>query len=190
MATISTSLSGQPVTKKALLILDIQDDFTGDNARMPMDAVQVKQMIDNLNSLITKLDPSSYEIVYIGNEFSKHDFLNVFRHFAAIKGTAGTKQDHRLKIISENYFPKNKENAFSNPELNAFLKSKSVTELYLGGLKAEACVFSTAKGAVRKGYKVHILTDCIATTTNKKRIKTLPKYVKAGAYNVTSETIK
>jgi len=190
MATISTTVSGQSQPKKALLILDIQDDFTGNNARMPMDTFQTNQMINNLNNLVTNLDESSYEIIYIGNEFSKFDFLNIFRNFAAMKGTKGIKQDSRLKIISGNYFPKNKENAFTNPSLDAFLKSKSVTELFISGLKAEACVFSTTKGAIKNGYKVNVLTDCIATTSNRKRDKMLQRYVKAGAYNLSSAALK
>lgn len=190
MATISTAVSGQSQAKKALLILDIQDDFTGNNARMPMDTFQTNQMIHNLNNLVTNLDTSSYEIVYIGNEFLKFDFLNIFRNFAAIKGTKGIKQDNRLKIISDNYFPKNKENAFTNPSLDAFLKSKSIKELFISGLMAEACVYSTTKGAIKNGYKVNVLTDCIATTSNRKRDKMLQKYVKAGAYNLSSAALK
>ncbi|HVT86058.1 MAG TPA: isochorismatase family protein [Chitinophagaceae bacterium] len=189
MATFSTTVSGQSLTKKALLILDIKDDFTGNNARMPMDTIQTDQMIHNLNNLVTNLDTSSYEIIYIGNEFSKFDLLNIFRNFAAIKGSQGIKQDSRLKIVSANYFPKNRENAFTNPFLDAFLKSKSVSELFISGLKAEACVYSTTKGAIKNGYKVNVLTDCIATTSNRKRDKMLQKYVKAGANNLSSATL-
>ena len=189
MATILTAVSGQSQTKRALLILDIQDDFTGNNAKMPMDSVQTNQMIQNLNNLLTKLAPSNYEIIYIGNEFSRFDFLNLFRNFAAIKGTRGTKQDSRLNIISENYFPKNKENAFTNPALDSFLKSKSVKELFISGLKSEACVYSTTKGALKNGYKVNVLTDCISTTSDKKRDRMLAKYMKVGAHNLTSGTL-
>lgn len=189
MATVSTSVSGQSQAKKALLILDIQDDFTGNDARMPMDAVQTEDMINNLNNLVASLDSSFGEIVYIGNEFSKYDLLNIFRNFAAIKGTKGTRPDRRLKIVSGNYFSKNKENAFKNPSLDAFLKSKAITELFISGLKAEACVYSTAKGAIKNGYKVNVLTDCIATTSDKKRSKMLQKYLKAGANTIRSAAI-
>lgn len=189
MAALSGTILGQSPTKKALLILDIQDDFTGKQARMPVEPQQANQMIQRLNSLVTRLDPATYEIIYIGNEFRKFDFLNLFRNFAAIKGTSGTKLDNRLVISSKNYFPKNKENAFSNPALNTFLRSKAVTELFITGLKAEACVYSTTKGAIKNGYKVNILTDCIATTSDKKREKMLLRYIKAGATNLNSSTI-
>ncbi|MFC4231456.1 cysteine hydrolase family protein [Parasediminibacterium paludis] len=189
MATLSTTVFGQSQTKKALLILDIQNDFTGSKARMPMDSTQTHQMIHQLNNLVSHLPASAYEIIYIGNEFSKYDWLNIFRNFAAIKGTTGTKQDSRLKIVSGNYFPKNKENAFTNPALTAFLQSKSITELFISGLKAEACVYSTTKGAIKNGYKVTVLIDCIATTSNKKRERMLQKYLKVGAYNLNSTTL-
>ena len=64
--------------------------------------------------------------VYIGNEFSKNDFLNIFRNFAAIKDSEGCKIDKRLNVVNEkNYFPKNRGSAFVNKNLKQFLESKS-----------------------------------------------------------------
>jgi hypothetical protein len=35
-------------------------------------------------------------VVYDGDEYSKFDILNIFRNFAAIKGSEGANQDNRL----------------------------------------------------------------------------------------------
>ena len=90
--------------KEAILIVDIQNDFTGENAKMPVDKNQAVQIITNLNKLIDKTDTLKTEIIYIGNEYSKWDVLNIFRNFAAIKGTNGTNLDERLHEVNKLYF--------------------------------------------------------------------------------------
>ena len=174
------------ISKKAILVIDIQNDFTGQNAKMPVDSNQATQMITNLNRIIDKSKELNLTVVYIGNEYSKFDILNIFRNFAALKGTDGIKMDNRLHIATENYFSKQKGNAFSNPELDKFLKGKNISEVFIGGLYAEACIYGTTKGAIRNNYLTTILTDCIATKTEAKRNKMIEKYEKLGAKTMTS----
>ena len=176
--------------KEAILIMDIQNDFTGENAKMPVDKKQAVQIITNLNKLIDKTDTSKTEIIYIGNEYSKWDVLNIFRNFAAIKGTDGTHLDKRLHVVNKIYFPKNKGNAFSNPDLNSYLKSKNVDEIFIGGLYAEACIYGTLKGGLKQNYKINILTDCIATKSDVNKDKIIEKYEKIGAKNIKSDMMK
>lgn len=177
------------ISKKALLVVDIQNDFTGENAKMPVDSSQATEMITNLNKLIDKSHELDLTVVYIGNEYSKYDFLNVFRNFAAVKGTDGIKLDNRLHIVSGNYFSKQKGNAFSNPELDKFLKAKNINEVYIGGLYAEACIYQTTKGAITNNYLTTILIDCIATKTEAKRNKMITKYEKLEAKTMTANRI-
>ena len=172
--------------KQAILIIDIQDDFTGENAKMPVDKNQAVEMISNLNKLIDKTDTSKTEIIYIGNEYSKWDILNIFRNFASIRGTDGTKLDKRLHIVNETYFSKSKMNAFSNPDLASYLRAKNINEIFIGGLYADACIYGTAKGGLKEKLKVNVLTDCIATKSDKMRDKTILKYEKIGVKNVKS----
>lgn len=190
MALITNQIQAQTAMKKqALLIIDIQNDFTGDKAKMPVNKVQAQQMIDNLNRVIDHADKQKIEIIYIGNEYSKWDFINLFRNFAAIKGTDGTKQDNRLHVVTDKYFSKKRGNAFSNPAIDTYLQSMNVVELYIAGLKAEACVLATVKGALYRKYQVNVLTDCIATNSDKKREKMIIKYEKIGAKNSNSLSV-
>ena len=108
MTMVSNNVVGQSLTKKALLIIDIQKDFTGENAKMPVDSKQATQMIANLNRIIDKSKDLNLTVIYIGNEYSKFDILNIFRNFAAIKETDGIKMDNRLHVVTKNYFSKNK----------------------------------------------------------------------------------
>jgi nicotinamidase-related amidase len=161
---------------KGLLILDIQNDFTGAKARMPVSKLQAEQMIASLNRLISQSKEKGLEVIYIGNEFSKNDLLNIFRNFAAIKGQQGSAMDPRLQVINKNYFPKSSSNAFSNKALLYFLQEKNITELIITGLYAEACVWQTMKGALKNNFTVTTIADCVASRSDKKREKMLNRY--------------
>jgi hypothetical protein len=87
---------------------------------MPVDSNQAIQMIINLNKIADKSIELDLEVIYIGNEYSKFDILNIFRNFAALKGTGGTEIKNRLHVVSNNYFSKQKGNAFSNLNLDRF----------------------------------------------------------------------
>ena len=174
------------MTKSAILIVDIQRDFTGANAKMPVHPAQAAQMIANLNQLVSHVDHSWAEVIYIGNEYSKWNPLNVFRHFAAIKGTEGTQLDERLRVVTDVYFSKSQGDAFSNPALNAYLQTAHVDKVFVSGLYAEACICATVKGALRNRYRVYVLKDCIATKSDAGRAKAVRQYERMGAKVVQS----
>ncbi len=175
--------------KKALLIIDIQNDFTAEHARMPVDKTQAVQMIANLNRLIDNATAHNLLIIYIGNEYKKFDVLNVFRNFAAIENTDGAKQDQRLHVANEHYFSKRRGNAFSNLALIHLLQKENITELLIAGLYAEHCVYGTVKGALKHNFVPTVLTDCIASKTDKKLESTIGKYVKLGVRTLNAAAV-
>jgi nicotinamidase/pyrazinamidase len=61
------------------------------------------------------------------------------------------KFDKRINILSNHCFTKSMPDAFNNPKLEAFLNEHQISELYLVGLDAAACVYFTAKGALKRG---------------------------------------
>jgi nicotinamidase-related amidase len=133
-------------SKQALLVVDIQADFTGQTAKMPIDRQQANEIITNINKLIDLSPVLGLTVVYIGNEYRLLDPLNIFRNFAAIAGSEGAKLDPKLKIVDRNYFPKTTSNSFSNPELTIFLKQHQIDRVLVTGVYAEACIMQTIKG--------------------------------------------
>jgi nicotinamidase-related amidase len=53
-------------------------------------------------------------------------------------------------------------NAFSNTELHEKLKQKNITDICLAGAVTSICIDSTGRAAFEQGYRVHMLSDCIA----------------------------
>lgn len=167
--------------KKALLVVDIQQDFTDKNGRMSlMNQNDAEKMIVKINTLIEQATKQSDLVIYIGNEFSRYDPLNIFRNFAAIENSNGVKADKRLLVVNDNYFSKNKGDAFSNPKLNSLLKHHQVDALMITGVYAEACIWHTIKGARKNGFNIEVCPDAIAAKKEKRIKKMLRRYQKAG----------
>jgi maleamate amidohydrolase len=165
----------------ALIILDIQKDFLGDQARMPVAKHQVSPIIDCINTMIEKTKKAEISIIYVGNEFEKTQFIsNWFRNNAALKGSLGAQLDERLQIINDLYFSKNRGDALSNSKLFNFLKANHIEHLILVGLFLEGCVTATAKGAMRRNFKVTVIRDAVASATDKKRDESLRKLGSCG----------
>src|SRR5574341_396700 len=169
--------------QKALLVIDVQEDYTGTMAKPPFPYKDSGRLITTVNKLIDKAHKKNILVLYVKQEFNGfwgRLFSKMFAGGTAIKGTPGAEIDKRISIVSDNVFSKPKADAFSNPKLEAFLNSHQVNELYIVGLDAEYCVHLTAKGALNRGYNVSIITNSILLRAEKKWDDLLKKYIKEG----------
>ncbi|MCC5468134.1 cysteine hydrolase family protein [Pelosinus baikalensis] len=169
--------------KKALLVIDIQEDYTGAMAKPPFPYKDSERLIATVNKIIEMAARKNLIIVYIQQEFDGffgRMISKVFGHGTAVKGNPGTEFDKRVKIASDHCFAKPMPDAFSNPNFESFIKENHINELYLVGLDAEGCVYFTAKGALKRGFKVSIIQDGIVLLAEKKWNSLLKKYKKNG----------
>ena len=176
--------------RTALLLLDFQADFLEATGRLPVVQEQVSPMLAAANRLIDNAPALDLEIVYVGNEFSRWDIpANWFRHYASLAGSPGARLDGRLRAVNDRYFPKRAGNAFTNRDLDKYLRSRGVSRVILAGVFAHACVCATARGALRRGYRVAILEDGVATTSDRRRIAALRRMQQMGSEIVTSDQV-
>ena len=175
---------------KALLVIDIQEDSTGTTAK---DSSPFKndseKYITSVNQIINRASKENIAIIYIRHEFQglRGKILSrVTSDGLDIKGQPGTEIDKRVSVISNNIFPKAVSDAFSNPDLEAYLINQQVDELFLIGIDAQYCVYSTAKGALNRGYKVNLITDGISMANKNKWDEVMKKYEQDGVRLITS----
>jgi nicotinamidase-related amidase len=174
--------------QKALLVIDIQEDYTGTAAKPPFPFRDSEKLIAVVNKIIAEAPRKNIVIVYIKQEFAGFwgtIFSRVFAKGTAIKGNPGAEIDKRISLSSDHIFSKPKGDAFANPELGSFLIKNQVNDLYLVGLDAEYCVYATAQGALNRGYTVNIITDSVLwdghiLQTDEKRDKIIKKYKESG----------
>lgn len=144
--------------KKALFVIDMQRIFVGKDHAKLFD--YDKNLIDNVNGII---EENRNNIVVYFTHFMKRNFVNKFAPYHVYEKTPESELAEELNIVSENKFFKYKGDAFSNPELDKFLKQNNVDTVEVIGVDGAACVPMTAIGALKNGYKVVVNEKGIGT---------------------------
>lgn len=150
---VSRTLPDSPNPKTALLVIDVQKELVGEasaNKNMYPDRVPVIELINRIQQQAAK---DSMHIIHIYQNFAPAGQVR--------EDYPGNRFDSRVLAVQQAEFYKDEANAFSNPELDAYLIKNQVSTLYLVGMDAEYCVHSTAKGALANGYKVNVLKDAL-----------------------------
>ena len=148
---------------KALLVMDAQEDFIGDQRnKEKFDYDDVDDLINNINERISFYEENNYEVIYVTTVFPNNFFYRKFAKYG-ISGSFGAKIDAKIKIVSENYFEKQTQNAFKNKNLVKFINEKGITHIELVGVDGSCCIAKTAEGARTLNLKVNILRNSVGT---------------------------
>jgi nicotinamidase-related amidase len=177
--TKGPQIAAYPEPKTALLVIDIQEDFTGPEAKKPFH--DAERLVRNANALIGQAREHGALVVFIENVIDNPVLKLVFGGVNTA-GTPGVQMDRRLvRLPSAPTFTKNRGDAFINPALDAYLSEHQVGRLLIVGLDAAYCVTATTRGARNRGYETVVLTDAVATESGKS-LETLTKaWQEAGA---------
>ena len=144
---------------KALVVIDIQNDITKN----------YREIIDNINQAIDWAVAHEIPVVYI-----KHNNLSPgTRTFKP--DTHGAELVPEMHIVSDHIFTKSKGNALTSEPFAAFVQENEITEFYIAGADATACVKSTCFNLRKADYTVSVLSDCI-TSYDKRKIDEMLRY--------------
>jgi nicotinamidase-related amidase len=145
--------------KKALVIIDIQNDITKN----------YKDVIGNINTAIDWAVKNDIHVVYI-----RHENLSAgTRTFKP--DTHGAELVSDLKMASKNVFTKSKGNALTSEEFADFIGKNEIRDFYITGADAVACVKSTCYNLCKAKYGVTVLSDCV-TSYDKRKIDEMLRY--------------
>ena len=145
--------------KAALVVIDIQNDITK----------HYKKIIHNINTAIDWAVSRGMPAVYIRHE-NLSDGTRTFK-----PNTQGAELAPDLKVVSTNIFTKYKANALSCQAFVDFIDQNKISDFYIAGADAVACVKSTCFNLRKAGYKVNVLSDCI-TSYDKRKIDEMLGY--------------
>ena len=147
------------MSNKALIVIDLQNDITKN----------YREIIEAVNQAIGWAAASNMAVIYI-----QHNNLSAgTRTFKS--GTRGAGFVPELKVVSDHIFVKTKSSALTNEDFSAFIRGRGITEFYIAGADAAACVKSTCFNMRKAGYTVHVLSDCI-TSYDKKKLPEMIEY--------------
>jgi nicotinamidase-related amidase len=167
--------------KTALLVLDMQEDFLGENAKAPIETEQIPAITAVVNSLIDEFERNGEQIIYIKSEFPKKAIGNRIRHYAAIEGSPGTIIFGKIRISGNAIFSKKEPDAFSNPEFEKYLIANQINQLVITGVYADQCVLYTTLGALNRKYQVKFVRNGVGDSSGKKVNKACETVKKKGA---------
>jgi nicotinamidase-related amidase len=154
--------------KKALVVIDIQNDITKN----------YKDIIDNINKAIDWAVKNDIHVVYI-----RHENLSAgTRTFKP--NTHGSELVPDMNIVSKNVFTKSKGNALTCPEFTDFISKNGISEFYIAGADAVACVKSTCYNLCKEKYSVKVLSDCVTSYDKRKIDEMLGYYESQGCENI------
>lgn len=152
------------MNNKALVVIDLQNDITKN----------YKEIIDRVNEAIDWAVQNGLPVVYIRH----NNISSGTRTFKS--GTRGAEFVSELKVVSDNVFTKTKSNALTSEAFVAYVKEHGITEFYVVGADAAACIKSTCFNMTKSGYTVHVFSDCITSYDKKKLPEMLAYYESKG----------
>ena len=148
----------------ALVVIDLQNDITKN----------YREIVENVNVAIDWAVQKELWVVYI-----QHNNLSAgTRTFKP--GTQGAELVPEMKVVSDHIFTKVKSNALTSEAFAAFIQEHSITDFYVVGADAAACIKSTCYNMTKSGYTVHVLSDCITSYDKKKLPEMLAYYENKG----------
>lgn len=155
--------------KKALLIVDVQNDFCPGGSLGVKNGNKVVEVInelmDKFNLVISSQDWHPEKTVHF-DKWPVH----------CVAGTNGAEFHPNLNSNNINLRLKkgtgNKDDGYSafeatNINLGEFLKNNQVTTLYICGLTTDYCVKESALDSLNKGIHTYVVTDAIAAVNAK-----------------------
>lgn len=154
--------------KKALLVVDVQNDFCPGGA---LAVAHGDEVVQPLNKLIDEFLERGEPV------FKTRDWHpEKTKHFAAYGGTwpvhcvQNTKgaefhpqliDDMHVRTISKGMGDEDSYSAFDGTDLALQLRRLGVEEVWVGGLATDYCVKNTVLDALKEGFRVKALKDAM-----------------------------
>ena len=154
--------------KRALIVVDVQNDFCPEGA---LAVERGDEVVAPLNRLIKEFLARG-ELVVKSRDW--HPAKT--KHFAAyggtwpvhcVQGTRGAEfhpallDDPRIAVVSKGLGDEDNYSAFDGTDLASMLRERGVEEVWVGGLATDYCVKNTVIDALREGFRVRAVTEAM-----------------------------
>jgi len=154
---------------KALLIVDVQNDFCPGGALAVPEGDKVVPVINKIMDL--------FPLVIASKDWHPKDSVHFKKwppHCVANTSGADFHPDLVTSKIKKIFLKgtHNKDNGYSafeatSANLGQFLKKEKVTDLYVCGLATDYCVKATAEDADKNGFETFVVEDAVAAVNKK-----------------------
>lgn len=177
---------GRPCLGSVLVVLDLQNDFTQAQGKVPACVAEVDRIFAPINALIATWQVADQAVLVLSTRWGSRPMRWLTRGSVA-PDSWGAELDGRLVPGSAKRLLKSGKSAFSSAEFVSYLDRTHTTELVLCGLAAEHCIAATAKDALRRGLRVVLVGDAIAAYRCQGAQKAFASLQSRGAQLVSAE---
>ncbi|MEM2204689.1 MAG: isochorismatase family cysteine hydrolase [Candidatus Hadarchaeales archaeon] len=168
---------------RALLIVDMLNDFVTGKFGFQ----GAKRIVPRLKEFLEEWRKGGEPVIYVCDSHPPEDGEFALWGPHAVKGTEGARVIPELEPKpGEKMVEKRRYSGFFETELEKVLKEKGVEEVVLTGVLTDFCILHTAADAFFRGYRVTVLRDCVASTSQKAHHWALKYMRKAYGARITS----
>lgn len=150
--------------RTALLVIDVQEDYTQDTRKRKWPAGYVEERLARINVLAHAAKQAGDPVIAVRHQFDgllANSLVHLVGEGLGTATSGGLGLDPRLAIDADAEFVKHVGDGFSVAALNAYLAAHDVGRVRLVGLDGCYCIKSTALGALKRGYDVVIEEDAV-----------------------------
>lgn len=181
--------NGGTARRHALLVVDVEETPGLSRAGHSRSKVASGRLKETINSISDIAARSGVTVIYTYRASGHADTAALSqqtnRTSDSHAGTSGT--DARLRRVSEHIFPKHNPDAFSNPQLNKFLRENGIEHLFIAGMDGVTSIKQTARSALAHGYLVTFIQDGIFTSSENKWKRLLKLFESMAAFAITKD---
>jgi nicotinamidase/pyrazinamidase len=153
---------------RALIVVDVQNDFCpggtlavehGDEVIAPLNQL-IAEFLEQGLPVYKSRDwhpPTTKHFTHYGGTWPIHCVQNT--HGAEFH--ADLLEDPRIQIVSKGMGDEDNYSAFDGTPLAEELRSRGVSEVWVGGLATDYCVKNTVLDALREGFRVRAVSDAM-----------------------------
>ena len=170
------------IINPALFVVYVQNDFCADEgalAKAGNDVKDIQKAVGSLMEFINYAKRLKIPIVYIKSYYDSKFLCSNIRESYVAKGLYGICNSsawgscfYRLKP-KKNIFIKHRYDAFTNSQLDEWLKKKKIKTILFSGCQTDVCVHATAISAFMKGYRIACVKDSLASTNESEHNRSL-----------------
>lgn len=157
LTTTGTKIDPRDRPNSALLIIDLQEDFTLAKGKNGYEPALVDKVIDAINDLVTHANENGYPVISIRQTFKGwyvNFLVNLLNKGRGGPASQGLDIDDRLFGDIDHDIVKAHADAFREPVLEQVLERQKVGKLIIVGLDGNYCVNKTTHAALNRGYEV------------------------------------
>ncbi len=148
-------------SRKALLIIDMLNDFVSDKGTLLV--AEAKKILPNIKRELNNAGSKGIPTIYICDSHDERDSEFDCWPKHSVANTWGSQVFSELAPRETDYVvSKRRYSSFFATDLDLLLREMLVDTLIITGVVTNICVFFTAVDAHMRGYKIIIPQDCVA----------------------------